>query len=198
MEHEQNHSQQDRLIQLISPMLSPLGYEVVYVEVQTARTKILRVFIDFTEERPGEAVGIEDCVKVTRVLDEPLEQLPEVDSIFKGSYELEVSSPGVDRPLRTQKDYRRFSGHDVRIHVYRPLTAEELENGTYQARNPKQKNFVGRLLKVEGEKVHLALSADGSAPGHHAAEGPKKAQKKAKTRNNAEDPNGISDRLEEV
>ncbi len=143
---------QERLIALISPLLEPLGYEIVHLEVQNQRQKVLRLFVDSSK-----GVGIEDCVKVTKALDEPLDAMPEIEAVFKGHYELEVSSPGADRPLRRSKDYEKFSGKEARIHVFRPLTAEELENTGYHQKNPRQKNFLGTLKGVRGEKVLLAL-----------------------------------------
>lgn len=156
---------QERLLSLLTPLVAPLGYEIVYVEVQTHRQGVLRVFIDHAESGRG-GIGIEDCVNVSRALQEPLDQLEEVDKLFHGPYELEVSSPGVDRPLRLAKDFERFRGHDVRIHVFRPLTAEELGNGDYKNRNPKQKNFLGTIKALEGDKVVLDLAPGaGSEPG---------------------------------
>ena len=158
----------EHLIELINPLILPLGYEVVYLETVTHHRehKTLRLFIDFAQASK-QAIGIEDCVKVTRAIDEPLDQIPELDEllneIFRGPYELEVSSPGVDRPLRLEKDFERFSGQEARIHLFRPLSAEEIENAAYQAKNPKQKNFVGTLLGVKREnsnsKVRLGISS---------------------------------------
>jgi ribosome maturation factor RimP len=138
------------LIQRISELIAPMGYEVVHIEVQTARHRVLRLFIDFAEA--GKAVGIEDCANVSRKLDEPLDQMPELEALFGGqAYELEVSSPGVDRPLRTLRDYERFAGKRILVHVFRPLTADELGDPAFQAKNPKQKNFVGTLEGRVGE-----------------------------------------------
>ena len=147
----------DRLIELINALIAQLDYEVVHLEIQTHRQKILRVFIDRLGSEKQTAIGIEDCVKVTRALDEPLDQVPEITEIFHGNYELEVSSPGVDRPLRQPKDFQRFSGRDVRIHVFRPLTGEELGNSDYQERNPRQKNFLGTLKGIVKDRVLLAI-----------------------------------------
>ncbi len=134
----------DRMLERISPMLEEIGYELVHLELQNHRPFTLRLYIDVLGER-AEAVGVEDCVRVSRALDEPLEAMTELDAYFGGPYELEVSSPGVDRPLRKARDYEKFSGRDARIHTLRALTAEELGNADYQARNPKQKNFLGEL-----------------------------------------------------
>jgi len=178
----------DQLINLINPLIAQLGYEIVHLEMINHRNKTLRIFIDFNESSESlpndsgtldsavKAIGIEDCVKVTRALDEPLDQLPEIEALFKGAYELEVSSPGVDRPLRTPRDYQRFSGKEARIHVYRPLTAEELNNESYQTRNPKQKNFLGTLKGFHENRVILEIAQTSG----------KKPQKKGKARNGSE------------
>ena len=150
------------LIQLISAWVEPLGYQIVHLEVQSHRQRVLRLFIDFLVPQDGHLIGIEDCVTVSRALEERLDQSPEVEKLFSGAYELEVSSPGVDRPLRTSLDFERFSGREARIHVYRPLSVEELENKSYQEKNPKQKNFFGKLLGLKGNKVILDISSSKS------------------------------------
>ena len=151
-------SSNERLIQIIAPMVAPLGYELVYVELITNKQKMIRLFIDHLDQ-PNVGIGIEDCAIVSKALDEPLDLIPEVAAIFKGAYELEVSSPGIDRPLRLEKDYERFSGREVRIAVLRPLSAEELGNPEYQQKNPKQKNFLGVLKGIRDHKVLVALPA---------------------------------------
>lgn len=158
---------QARLIGLVQPLLQPLGYEVVHVEVQTARQKVLRVFIDHLGSASTEGtIGVEDCVKATKALDEPLDQISEIDALFQGAYDLEVSSPGVDRPLRTENDFDRFAGRQVRIHTFRPLNEGEIANAPYLAKNPKQKNFLGKLEGFRDGKVRLSLvPLDGKATG---------------------------------
>ena len=171
-------NQGERLIQIIAPMIAPLGYELVHVELITNKQRMIRIFIDHLD-KPDAGIGIEDCAIVSKALDEPLDLIPEVEAIFKGAYELEVSSPGVDRPLRLEKDYERFSGREVRIAVLRPLSAEELGNPGYQQKNPKQKNFMGVLKGVRDHKVLVALPA---------SKGSLKADKKksSKTKNSVE------------
>lgn len=121
------------------------------------RDKTLRIYIDVLGARE-EGIGVEDCAIVSRALDEPLENLKEVDGFFGGAYELEVSSPGVDRPLRKARDFDKFSGRDVRIHTLRALTADEIGNTDYQTRNPKQKNFIGILGGMDGLKNSVKMT----------------------------------------
>mgnify|MGYP001577687889 CR=1 FL=1 len=145
----------DRLFNFISGLLSPTGCECVQIEVLSSRQKILRVFIDRTDGAP---VGVEDCVAVTRLLDEPLETAVEIKEVFKDApYDLEVSSPGVDRPLRRVKDFARYQGKETRIHTFRPLTVEEAGNADYVAKNPRQKNFLGAIAGIQGEEPGSTL-----------------------------------------
>jgi ribosome maturation factor RimP len=141
---------QDLLTLFLEERLATLGYELVAIEVFNHREKALRIFIDAQN-----GVGIEDCVKVTRELDEPLEGQPDVEAIFKGPYELEVSSPGIERPLRKPSDYNRFASQIARLSTYRPLTADETQAAEYTAKNPKQKNFYGILRGFETESASV-------------------------------------------
>lgn len=149
----------DHLIDLISPWIEKLGYQVIHLEVQTHRQKILRIYIDHLDPKPGQGIGIEDCVKVTKALEEPLDQTPEFETAFQGNYELEVSSPGVDRPLRTANDFQRFAGKQVRVHVFRALTSEEIGNVKYFEKNPRQKNFLGVLVGLQEDRIQLTIAS---------------------------------------
>ncbi|OFZ53921.1 MAG: hypothetical protein A2428_08935 [Bdellovibrionales bacterium RIFOXYC1_FULL_54_43] len=169
------------LTDLIAAWLQPLGYDLVHLEAQTHRERVLRLFIDFPEDseaaKSGKRIGVEDCVKVSRALDEPLENNPEVNRVFhEAAYELEVSSPGLERPLRKARDYERFQGTEARLHVFRPLTAEELENPEYCARNPKQKNFLGVLMGLKNDKVRLGVPSGTAEQGKNRR--PKKESSK--------------------
>ncbi len=146
----------DPWIALLSPLVQPLGYQIIHVEIQLNKPKTLRLFIDHAPAR-AENIGIEDCVKVTKALDEQLDHLTEIDAAFKGAYELEVSSPGVDRTLRTFADFEKHVGDRVRAHLYRPLTAEETGNATYTELNPKQKNYLGFLKQSGPDALELEI-----------------------------------------
>lgn len=157
-------SREDALFALIAELIAPIGYEPVHVEILNQRQKTLRLFIDRLD---GKGIGIEDCVIVTKALDEPLENHPTVEAIFKGPYELEVSSPGLDRPLRGERDFQRFKGKRIRLHTFRALQATELGNDKYAEKNPRQKNFLGELqgvgptgvlLKVETHQISVPLN----------------------------------------
>ena len=97
---------------LAGPVLQELGLELFEVEF-TPGNPALRVFID----RPGGSVSIDDCAAVSGRLSL---RLDETDLIHR-AYRLEVSSPGLDRPLRHEDDYRRFCGRLARLWLTQPL-----------------------------------------------------------------------------
>lgn len=111
------------------------GFELVHIECQPeARGTILRVYID----KPG-GVTLDDCVWVSRRLGDSLEVLFEDEQ----AYRLEVSSPGVDRPLAKPLDYERFKGKAVRIKLRKPIGGQE--------------NFTGTLSGISGDMVALVV-----------------------------------------
>src|SRR5256885_3966028 len=126
---------------VIEPVVAGMGYELV--ELQSANGgRMLRLFID----KPG-GIGVEDCAAVSRQLSRVLE----VEGI---EYDrLEVSSPGLDRPLRKGSDFARFAGHKADVRMRRPDATG-------------RRRFIGVLrgaeagsvvLELEGQTVRLAL-----------------------------------------
>ena len=170
----------------VQSLLETLGYELIHMEVHVNRSKILRLFIEHMEWSRG-GIGIEDCAKVSRALDEPLDAMPEVEAAFKGAYELEVSSPGVDRPLRSTRDFERFKGREVRLYIDRPLTADESENTEFCKKHPKQRTFLGisQGISPSGKIVLDVLKDEGTAaktkgrPGKPSSKGGKKGKEEA-------------------
>ena len=114
----------------LEPVLAGLGYELVMLE--RAGRGLMRIFID----KPG-GIGIEDCVAVSN----HLSHLFTVENI---DYDrLEVSSPGLDRPLVKPQDYTRFAGEAVSLKLRVPLD--------------NRRKLVGQLLGLEGETVRLTV-----------------------------------------
>jgi ribosome maturation factor RimP len=121
-----------QLLDLIETTVGGLGYELVEFET-SPRARLLRVFIDRPEGEQAEKSGIsvEDCAAVSH-------QLSRVFMVENVDYDrLEVSSPGLDRPLVKAADYRRFAGQDVQIKLRVPLG--------------NQRNFSGVLEGLEEE-----------------------------------------------
>lgn len=132
-------------------MVTGLGYELVEIERSAGGT--LRVTMDLPWT-PGveQFVNVEDCEKVTRQLQYTLE-VEEID--YK---RLEVSSPGIDRPLRTERDFERFLGEEVDLTLKAPMGAAA---GGQVAAN--RKKFRGTLERAEGGGWQITWS-DAPAP----------------------------------
>jgi ribosome maturation factor RimP len=108
-----------------------LGFQLVDVELAGGRQqRTLRVYIDSPE-----GVTVDDCANVSRQLSAILD----VEDPFPGRYTLEVSSPGLDRPLVTPADFRRFQGEVVKVRLLAALDG--------------RRNFTGRLVEATPENV---------------------------------------------
>jgi len=138
-----------------------LGYEIVALDL-FLQPKKLQLFLDLPAGS-GKGITLDDCARAAKALDPILETAPEVEALFHGPYELEVSSPGIERPLRRKSDFARFNGTPARIQTFRPLTEAEIENADYGKKNPKQRNFFGILRGVEADRVLLGVALDASA-----------------------------------
>ena len=101
----------ERLTQLIEPVVVGLGYELVGVEFDSNQ-RILRVYIDSEQ-----GIIIDDCSRVSHQLSGVLD----VEDPIPGNYQLEISSPGMDRPLFTPAHFDRFQGSLVRVHLHRVI-----------------------------------------------------------------------------
>lgn len=121
---------------LLAPIARSMGLETVDVKVAgEAQRTVLRVLID----RPEGGITVEECAKVSEALSRQLD----LYDFFPHAYTLEVSSPGLDRPLRTDAEFRRFAGRRAEL-----MTAEPV-NG--------QRRFRGILLGVVGDAVMLQV-----------------------------------------
>ena len=126
--------QKQRLIDLLEPSIQGLGYELVDVEIHSNRNGCLRLYID-----RDSGIGLDDCEIVSR----QVSALLDVEDPISGQYELEVSSPGFERSLRTLEHFRRFVGAVVKIKLR-------------LARKGRQ-NFKGLLVGVEDQDVLIEI-----------------------------------------
>jgi ribosome maturation factor RimP len=126
-----------KLLTLAEPVVTGQGYELVDLEFKNELGAwILRVFIDNPKADGG--VGLEDCAQVSRELSAVLD----VDDVIPMHYSLEVSSPGLNRPLRKESDFARFVGKKAKIRTSRPV-------------GESRRNFSGTLVEVVGGKVKI-------------------------------------------
>ncbi len=115
-------SYESRTEALITPILDELGFLLVDVEyVREGETYFLRAYID----KVG-GITLNDCEAVARRMNDLLDE----ENFIEGSYIFEVSSPGLDRPLKKENDFRRCMGRKVEIKTYRAIDGEKLFRGT--------------------------------------------------------------------
>ncbi|MCJ8191676.1 ribosome maturation protein RimP [Sphingomicrobium aestuariivivum] len=125
----------DQIANIIEPVVKAMGFELVRVKMMGGEEEpTLQVMAERPDTRQ---LTIDDCAAISRALDEPLEEADPIEH----AYRLEVSSPGIDRPLTRLKDYSDWSGHLARI------TLEEKLAG--------QKKFKGVIDGVDGETIML-------------------------------------------
>ena len=136
----------ERVTALAEPLLASLGLELVELEYKRfGRSMVLRLFID----RPG-GVTLDDCASVSR----ELSQVLDVEDFIREFYTLEVSSPGLDRPLKKESDYLRYTGRLVKLRTFE-LLPDDAGN--------MRKTFVGILLGLDDGMVRLTLQEGQSA-----------------------------------
>ena len=125
----------EEIRQVVEPILQSQGYELVDLEYRREpQGWVLRIYL----AREG-GVTLDNCADVSGEIGAVLE----AKDVVPNSYVLEVSSPGLTRPLKKPEDFNKFSNRLVKIKLYEPLEG--------------QKNFKGTLLGLEGEKVRLEI-----------------------------------------
>ncbi len=125
-----------RIRTLVEPVCASEGLELVHVELQPeAGGRILRIYID----KP-DGVTLDDCAEISHQISDLLDV--SLDEI--GSYSLEISSPGPERPLGKRDDFERFKGRTVRITTYQPMDG--------------QKNFSGMLCGLSADTVKIEVN----------------------------------------
>lgn len=123
-----------RIEEIVAPTVAGMGYELVRVAMSRGGT--LQIMIEPADGRP---MDVEDCATLSRALSAVLD----VEDPIPGSYTLEVSSPGIDRPLTRPKDYVRWSGHVARLETAEPIDG--------------RRRFKGTLLGLADDLVKLRL-----------------------------------------
>src|SRR5215472_3887165 len=119
---------------MIEPSLIAMGYRLVRVVMTSGRRTTLQVMAERLDDLP---ITHEDCAEISR----SVSALLDVMDPIAGAYTLEISSPGIDRPLVRPEDYDRFSGFEARIELARPVDG--------------RKRFRGRLLGVSDGRIRL-------------------------------------------
>jgi ribosome maturation factor RimP len=130
-----------RLAEIVQPTIEGMGFELVRVRLMGGQKKTLQIMA----ERPEGGIEVDDCARISTAVSAVLD----VEDPLSDAYTLEVSSPGIDRPLTRLKDFETWSGYEAK------LETQEAIDG--------RKRFRGSLAGVEDDEVLLTLEAEGDA-----------------------------------
>jgi ribosome maturation factor RimP len=125
-----------RVAAVVEPVLASLGYRLVRVRV----TAFAGCTVQIMAERPDGSMNIEDCEIASRALSPVLDVADPIET----AYRLEISSPGIDRPLVRRSDFERYAGHVAQVEMQVPIEG--------------RRRFRGELLGTDGDSVRLAFS----------------------------------------
>jgi len=128
-----------RIETLIAPSLEAMGYRIVRISVTGGRRAVLQVMAERIDNRP---MSVEDCTEITHTVS----ALLDVADPIEHAYFLEVSSPGIDRPLMRREDYERFLGFEAKLELSSPIEG--------------RKRFRGRLVRLADDRLSVNLGAE--------------------------------------
>ena len=124
-----------RLAEIVTPVIEDLGFELVRLRLQGGNTPILQIMAD----KPDGGIEVDDCAEISSAISATLD----VEDPIEDNYTLEVSSPGIDRPLTRLKDFEAWKGHVAKIET------TDLIDG--------RKRFKGELAGTEGDEVLITI-----------------------------------------
>lgn len=125
-----------RMAEIITPVIEDLGYELIRIRLMSGKESILQIMAD----KPEGGIEVDDCALISTAVSAILD----VEDLILDSYTLEVSSPGIDRPLTRIKDFDNFEGYEAK------LETDELIDG--------RRRFKGMLAGTEGDEVLINLT----------------------------------------
>ena len=128
-----------RLAEILIPVIEDMGFELVRLRLQGGKTATLQIMAD----RPDGGINVDDCAEISTMVSATLD----VEDPIEDKYNLEVSSPGIDRPLTRLKDFAAFEGYDAKLETSMPIDG--------------RKRFTGTLAGVEGEDVLINIEVGG-------------------------------------
>jgi len=125
-----------RIAEIITPVIEDMGFEVVRVRLMTGKESILQIMV----QRPDGQIEVDECAQVSTAISATLD----VEDPIVDVYTLEVSSPGIDRPLTRLKDFDQWEGFEAKIET------DELIDG--------RRRFKGQLAGIEGDEVLITIT----------------------------------------
>jgi len=128
-----SNNRQDKLTQLLKPAVDGLGYELVGIEhLPMGKHTVLRIYIDSSD-----GITVDDCSRVSHQVSGVLE----VEEPIKGQFTLEVSSPGIDRPLFNFEQFKQFVGSKVKLKLYHSIEGK--------------RKITGLIESIEGDDINI-------------------------------------------
>ncbi|MFC3119131.1 ribosome maturation factor RimP [Jhaorihella thermophila] len=127
----------------MTPVIEDMGFELVRVRLMSGKATTLQIMAD----RPEGGIEVDDCAEISNAVGAVLD----VEDPILDAYTLEVSSPGIDRPLTRLKDFEAFEGYEAKIETNQPIDS--------------RRRFRGVLAGVEGDEVLINVAAPGSGEG---------------------------------
>lgn len=131
--------QEARIARIVAPVAAGLGYRLVRVKLSSLNGATLQIMA----ERPDGSMSVEDCETLSRDLSPVLD----VEDPIDAAYNLEVSSPGIDRPLVRRADFERWAGHEAKVELARALGG--------------RKRFRGVIVGLDGDVLKLETARAG-------------------------------------
>ncbi|MDU8942420.1 ribosome maturation factor RimP [Ovoidimarina sediminis] len=128
-----------RLAEIITPVIEDMGFELVRVRYMGGKTATVQIMA----ERPDGGIEVDDCAEISTAVSATLD----VEDPIEDAYNLEVSSPGIDRPLTRLKDFETWEGYEAKLE-----TAELIDG---------RRRFKGTLQGVEGSEVLIEIEVNG-------------------------------------
>ena len=125
-----------RIAEIITPVVEDMGFEIVRVRLMTGKESILQVMV----QRPDGSIEVDECAKISTAISATMD----VEDPIVDVYTLEVSSPGIDRPLTRMKDFAQWEGFEAKIET------DELIDG--------RRRFKGQLAGTEGGEVLITIT----------------------------------------
>ncbi len=130
-----------RLADIVGPVVEGMGFELVRIRLMGGKTKTLQIMA----ERPDGGIEVDDCAEISTAVSAVLD----VEDPLEDNYTLEVSSPGIDRPLTRLKDFETWEGYEAKIE-----TTEMIDG---------RRRFKGELRGVEGDEVLVEIEDQGES-----------------------------------
>ena len=135
----------ESIIEVVEPVINDDALDLVDVEYKKlGKTWTLRIFID-----SNQGVTVDDCQKVSR----QVADIIEIDDLISNPFVLEVSSPGLDRPLKKEKDFLRFKNKAIQVKTFSPMENRKIFHGTIQ-------DCKNKILFLDEEGVSIEITLD--------------------------------------